>query len=85
MQIISVNLTNDCDGNQLDYNNILPTIGNKNYALQKPFETDFSTVIGNTKIQPWFVICCVAQGIRFFYVTLFATIIISWNSLKCIL
>ena len=42
MQRISVNLTNDCDGNQLNYNNNLPAIGNKNYALQKPFETDFT-------------------------------------------
>ena len=39
MQRISVNLTNDYDGNQLNYNNDLPAIGNKNYALQKPFET----------------------------------------------
>ena len=43
MQRISVNLTNDCDGNQFHYNNDLPAIGNKNYALQKPFETDFLT------------------------------------------
>ena len=35
MQRISVNLTNDCDGNQLNYKNDLPAIGNKNYALQK--------------------------------------------------
>ena len=41
MQRISVNLTNECDGNQLNYNNDLPAVGNKNYALQKPFETDF--------------------------------------------
>ena len=99
MQRISVNLTNDCDGNQLNYNNDLPAIGNKNYALQKPFETDFLTVIGNAKLRPSFVICWVAQGSRprcgprhpilhsniFFYVKLFATIILSWNSLKCIL
>ena len=50
MQRISVNLTNDCDGNQ-------PAIGNKNYAIQKPFEKDFLTVIGNTKLRPSFVIC----------------------------
>ena len=99
MQRISVNLTNDCDGNQLNYNNDLPAIGNKNYALQKPFETDFLTVIGNAKPWPSFVICWVAQGSRprrgprhaifhsniFFYVELFATIILLWNSLKCIL
>ena len=41
MQRISVSLTNDCDGNQLNYNNDLPAIENKNYALPKPFETDF--------------------------------------------
>ena len=33
MQRISINLTNDCVGNQLNYDNDLPTIGNKNYAL----------------------------------------------------
>ena len=99
MQKTSVNLTNECDGNQLNYNNDLPAIGNKNYALQKPFEKDFLTVIGNAKLRPSFVICWVAQGSQprcgpkhpilhsniFFYVKLFATIILSWNSLKCIL
>ena len=44
MQKISVNLTNDCDGNQLNYNNDLPATVNKNHALQQPFETDFLTV-----------------------------------------
>ena len=58
MQRISVNLTNDCDGNQLKYNNDLPAIGNKNYALQKPFETDFLTVTGNAKLRPSFVTSC---------------------------
>ena len=48
---------NDCDGNKLDHNNDLPAIGNKNYALQKPFKTDFSTVIRYAKLQPSFVIC----------------------------
>ena len=59
MQRISVNLTNDCDGNQLNYNNNLLAIGNKNYELQKPFETDFLTVIGNAtrQFRPSFVIC----------------------------
>ena len=57
MQRISVNLTNDCDGNQLNYKNGLPAIGNMNYALQKPFETDFLTVIGNTKLRSSFGIC----------------------------
>ena len=32
--------------------NDLPAIGNKNYTLQKPFETDFLTVIGNAKLRP---------------------------------
>ena len=50
MQRISVNFTNDCDGNQLYYNNELPGIGNKNYALQKPVETDFLTVIFYVKL-----------------------------------
>ena len=73
--------------------------GNKNHALQKHIETDFLTVIGNAKLRPSFVICWVAQDRRprcgprhpishsniFFYVKLFATIISSWNSLKCIL
>ena len=86
------------DGTQLNYNNDLPTIGNKNYALQIHFETDFLTVIGNAKLRTSFVICWVAQGNRprcgprhpilhsniLIYVTLFATIILSWNLLKCI-
>ena len=58
MQRISVNLTNDCDENQLNCNNDLPAIGNKNYALlQETFETDSLTVIGNAKLRPLFVIC----------------------------
>ena len=57
MQRILVNLTNDCDRNQLNYKNDLPAIGTKNYALQKPCETDFLTVIGNAKPRPSFVIC----------------------------
>ena len=57
MQRISVNLTNDCDGNQLNYNNYSPAIGSKNYALQKPFETDVLIVISNAKLRPLFVIC----------------------------
>ena len=57
MQRISINLTNDCDGNQLNYNNDLSEIGNKNYALQKPFETGFLTVVSNAKLQPLFIIC----------------------------
>ena len=44
MQRITVNLTNDCDGYQLNYNNDLTAIGNKNYTLHKPFDTDFLTV-----------------------------------------
>ena len=58
MQRISVDLANDCDGNQYNYNNDLHAIVNKNYyALQKPFETDFLTVLGNAKPRPSFVIC----------------------------
>ena len=87
MQRISVNLTNDCDGNQLNYNNDLPEIGNTYYALKKPFETDFLTVIDNVKFRPSFVLCRLAQGSRphcgprhpilhcsIFFVKLFATI-----------
>ena len=98
MQRISVNFTNDCDENELNYNTDLPAIRNKNYALQKPFEKYFFTVTGNA-FRPSFVICWVAEGSGprcgprhpilhskiFFYVQLFATIILSWNSLKCIL
>ena len=29
MQRILINLTNDCDGNQFNYNNDLPAIGNE--------------------------------------------------------
>ena len=64
MQRVSVNLTNDCDGNQLNHKNDLLAFVNKNYALQKSFETDFLTVIGNAKLRPSFVICSVAQGSR---------------------
>ena len=79
MQRISVNLTNDRDGIQLNYNNDLPAIRNKNYALQKPFETDFLTLIGNAKLRPSFVICwepkaadhTVAQGNQFYTLTYF--------------
>ena len=60
---------------------------------------DFLTVIGNAKLRPSLVICWVAQGSPprcgprhpiwhsniFFYVKLFAAIILWWNSLKCIL
>ena len=98
MQRILVNITNDCDGNQLNYINDLPAIENKNYALHNPFKTDFLTVIGTAKLRPSFVICWVGQGSRprcgprhpilhsniFFYVKLFATNILSWNSLRCI-
>ena len=34
MQKISVNLRNDCDENQLNYDNDLPEIGNKNYTTE---------------------------------------------------
>ena len=56
MQRISVNVTNDCDGNQFNYKNDSPAIGNNNYALQKPFEIECLTVIGNAKLRPLFVI-----------------------------
>ena len=96
MQRISVDLTNNCDGNQLNYNNDLTAIWNKIYALQKPFETDSSTIIGYATLRLSFVICWVAQGSRprcgprhpilhsniFLYVKWFATIMLSWNSLK---
>ena len=91
MQRISVNLTNDCDRNQLNYKNDLPVIKKKNYALQKPFETDFLTVIGNAKLRPSFVVCSIAQGSRprcgqrhqilhshiFFYIKVFTTVFLS--------
>ena len=38
-------------------NNDLPAIRNKNYSRQKPFETDFLTVISNVKLRPSFFIC----------------------------
>ena len=99
MQRILVNLTNDCNGNQLNYNNDLAATGNKNYALQRPFEKYLLTVISNAKFRLSFIICWVAQGSWprchrrqpilhsniFFYVKLFATIILSWNSRKYIL
>ena len=82
---ISVNLTNDCDGNQLNYNNDLPAIRNKSYALQKPLDTDFLTVIGNAKLrQNSAQITRFCTLTYFFYVKLFATIILSLNLLKCI-
>ena len=34
MQRISVDVIHDCERNQFNYNNDLPAIGNKNYALQ---------------------------------------------------
>ena len=42
-QRILVNLINDCGQNKFNYKNDLPAIENNNYALQKPFETDFLT------------------------------------------
>ena len=46
-----------CVGNQLNYDIDLLAIENKNYALQKPFETDILTVIGNAELRPSFDIC----------------------------
>ena len=71
---------------ELNYNNDLPAIEKNNYALQKPFETNFLT-----ELRPSFVIRQVVQGSRphygsrhpilhsiiFFYVTLVAAIILS--------
>ena len=93
MQRISFNLTNDYDRNHLNYNNELPVIGNNNYSLHKRFES--ATQISDRHS---LLICWVARGIRtrcrprhsilhcniFFYVKLFPTIILSWNSSKCI-
>ena len=56
--------------NQLNYNNDLSQIKNKNYALQKLIETDFLTVIGNAKLR----FCTLTYS---FYVKLFAIIILS--------
>ena len=64
MQRISLNLSNDCNGNQLNYKNDLPAIGNKNYALQKPSKQIL-------KMQP------ILHSNIFFYVKSFATIILS--------
>ena len=49
MQRISVNLTNDSSRNQFNYDNDLTTIGNKNYALQKPFKTYFLSQLSATR------------------------------------
>ena len=66
MQRISVNLTNDCGGNQLNYNDDLPAIENKNYALQKPLQNRFfDTIFGSAKLRPSIVIYCLAQGTQF--------------------
>ena len=73
MQRISVNLTNDCDGNQLNSNNDLPTIGSKNYALQKPFET--SSFVELLKAADH----AVAQGTRFCTLTYVSCKIIRKN------
>ena len=62
MQRISVNLTNNCDGNKFNYNNNLPVTGNKNYAIQKSFETGFLTVIRHLLDSPRHA---AAQGTQF--------------------
>ena len=51
MQRISVHLKNDCDGNQLDYNNDL-TCNWKQELCTTPklFEEDYLTVMGNAKL-----------------------------------
>ena len=97
MQRISVNLTNDCDGNQLNYYN--DCNWKQELCTIETFRNRFLTVIGNSTLGPSFVICWVAQGSRprcdprhpilrsniFFYLKLIAKIILSWNSLKFIL
>ena len=45
MQIISINLTNDFCGNQLNYHNDLSAFGNENYVLQKLLKIDFLNII----------------------------------------
>ena len=92
MQRILLNLTNHCSKNQFHYNNDLPAIGNKNYALQKPFKTDFLTqeaATRNCDRYLSFELSVPRHPIShcniFFWVQLFATIILSWNLLKCIL
>ena len=63
MQRISVNLTNDCDGNQLNYKNDLSAIRIK-IMHYRNLSKELSTVIGNAKLRPSFVIFSVAQGSR---------------------
>ena len=42
---------------EINYSSDVPVMGKKNYILQKPFKTDFLTLIGNAKLRPSFVIC----------------------------
>ena len=76
---------------QLIYCKRLTCNWNKDYAPQKPFEKDI--FYSNWQRKTLTVIRHLLSGPRhpilhfniFFYVKLFATIILSWNSLKCIL
>ena len=45
MQTILVNLTNDFDGNQLNYHDDLLAFGNKNYVLQKLLKIDCLNIL----------------------------------------
>ena len=92
MQKISVNLTTDCDGNQLNCNNdcnlkqeLCTTETFWNRFFDSNWQHKTPTVIRHLLSSPrqpttlWF---CTRT---FFYVKLFAIIILSWNSFKCIL
>ena len=98
MQRISVNLINDCDGNQFNYNNdLLAIYWKQELCTTETFRNRFFD--SNRQLRSSLVICWVAQGSRprcgprhlilhsniFFYVELFVIIILLGNSLKCIL
>ena len=79
---ILVKLINDCDGNQLNYNNDLPEIGNKKITTET-FRNRFfdsnrqrktPTIIRHLLSSPRHPIL---HSDIFFYVKLFATIILS--------
>ena len=92
MQKILVLLKKDCSGNQLDHNNDLPAIENKNYTIQKSFKIIFwhsnqqsETATGIYHLFGGPISHSILRSNIFFYVKLFATIILSWNLLKRIL
>ena len=88
---ISVNLRNGCSDNQLNYNNDLSAIENKNCALQKLSRQIFWH--SNRQRETAIVICHLLNSPKhallhsniFCDVKLFATIMLSWNLLQCIL